>query len=87
MENKTLKIECKSNPDWEGEWSQKDVEEEILEITGEKAKPGDWIDWIISHDIDSDEVTQAANEVCKIPAFAGLALITSHGLVKITMTR
>ena len=59
MKNYTeLKI-TSNNPsahaDFIGKWNKDDVEEEMREVMGEEPKTGDWIRWVIDHDIDFED--------------------------------
>lgn len=61
MEATSLKIACPGEPDMEGTWKKEDIDQEILEVTGEPPKSSNyWIDWVMFHcDVDdyfSDEI-------------------------------
>lgn len=65
----TLEIICPKEPDMEGEWDRKEIEDEIREIFERAPEENEWIEWIMSHDDVGDYFSQKIIDVVCMPEF------------------
>ena len=82
-----LTIKCKSNPDYNGTWDKYEVQTEMAELgisLKNKQQSDVWIEYILSHVFEIDDIDDATIEAICMPNAMSISWMSqSSGMVEI----
>lgn len=84
MNATTLKIIARHREDYEGTWNKSEVEDEIRNITGNEPEDGEWVEWVLEHDIEPEDIDQSIIDAMKLPNTCSISYMSkTSGFIEI----